>query len=170
MLVRAKLPKPRPVNTRLAANRNMNGVTRCSKGTGKNGCKACPLLTKHPREIIKEIKVNSSGETIKVEGKINCKTKNILYILQSQKNPKQYGGQTGKEAGQRALGHGRDIENQKEDKAVAKHFKDTKSTRNDLIFTPVKKLKSDNPWVRLHFEREMLNRHNLIDEGININL
>ena len=118
MLIRAKLPKPRPVNTRLAANKNMNGVTRCSKGTGKNGCKACPLLTKHPKDIIKEVKINSSGETIKVEGKINCKTENILYVLQSEKNPKQYGGETGRAAGQRALEHARDIQDEKIDKAV----------------------------------------------------
>ena len=101
---------------------------------------------------------------------MNCKTENILYVLQSEKNPKQYGGQTGQTAGKRALDHARDIENVKEEKAVPKYFKKTKRTRDNLIFTPVKKLNSNNPLVRLHFEREFINFHNLIDEGINVNL
>ena len=53
---------------------------------------------------------------------------------------------------------------------VGKHFKDTHSTKEDLVFTPFMKLKSNNPWVRLHYERQFINQHGGIDTFINLNL
>ena len=56
------------------------------------------------------------------------------------------------------------------DKAVPRHFRETRSSRRDLRVTPVMLVKSNNPWVRLHFERQFINRHKLVEEGINENL
>jgi hypothetical protein len=53
------------------------------------------------------------------------------------------------------------------DKAVAVHFRDTRSTVDHLVFRPVKRLVSSHPAVRLHFEHEFINQHNLIESGIN---
>ena len=35
-----------------------------------------------------EIKIHSSGEVVKVGGKLNCKSKSFLYVLESSKMPK----------------------------------------------------------------------------------
>ena len=66
--------------------------------------------------------------------------------------------------------HSNSIEDQEESKVVGKHFKDTQSTKEDLVFTPFMKLKSNNPWVRLHYERQFINQHGGIDKFINLNL
>ena len=167
LLCRAKLPKPNPVNTRSSDRQNKNGVSRCNKGNGRRQCDACPYLTKHPNQVIKTIKMHSSGETIKIEDPINCKTKSIIYVAQSEKNLKQYGGQSGGTVARRTLQHANDIEHERLDKAIPAHFKNTGSTKVNLIMTPIKVIKSNNPWIRLHYEREFISKHNLVEEGIN---
>ena len=111
--------------------------------------------------------MHSSGEVIKVEDPINCKTKSVLYVLQSDKDPKQYGGQTGGTVGTRAQQHANDIQNQRHDKLVPNHFKETKSLKENLVMIPIKVIRSQNPWVRLHYEREFISKHDLIDSGVN---
>jgi hypothetical protein len=53
---------------------------------------------------------------------------------------------------------------------VADHFAETSSGQENLVFTPVRVIRSGNPWVRLHYEREMINKHDFIDKGINKNV
>ena len=89
MLVKAKLPKPRPVNTRVGEKENRRGVTRCSRGTGKCQCGASHHLTSSPREVVKEVITHTSGKTIKIEDEINCKTRSCLYVLESTKDPRK---------------------------------------------------------------------------------
>ena len=62
--------------------------------------------------------------------------------------------------------HGGDIDSEA-DKPVSNHFRLTGSTRGDLKVTPFMRVKNNNPWVRLHLERLFINKHNLIDDGIN---
>ena len=177
LLCRSKLPPARNINTRASARENQRGITRCNKGLNRNTCSFCPILTSSPREVIKEVKVHSSGQTIQIEEKINCKTKNFLYLVESKKTPKgpgsppsQYAGQSGNTVKGRGKQHLDSIEDQDESKVVGKHFKETHSTRNDFVFTPFMKLKSDNPWVRLHYERQFMNQHGGIDKFLNVNL
>ena len=166
MLVKAKLPKARVVNTRLGERENRRGVSRCNRGTGRAQCAACVHLTSSPREVIKEIKVHSSGKVIRIEDQINCKTKSCLYLLQSTKDPKQYAGQSGSSIGRRTLQHACDVD-AGANKPVPLHFQQTGSCRNDLRVTPFLRVKNQNAWVRLHLEREFINQHNLIEDGIN---
>ena len=168
MLVKAKLPKARPINTRQGERENRRGVTRCNRGTGRNQCRSCPHLTDSPREVVKEVTIHSTGETIQIQDQINCKTKSCLYVLQSKKDPRkrQYAGQTGAEIGTRTNQHGGDIDSEA-DKPVPNHFRLTGSTRSDLKVTPFMRVKNNNPWVRLHLERQFINKYNLIEDGIN---
>ena len=170
ILCKAKLPKIKALNTRAADRGSHNGVTRCNKGSGRSQCKACPYLTERPNQVIKELKVHSSGETIKIEDQINCKTKSVLYAAESVKDPKQYAGQTGGTVARRTLQHANDIGNQRLEKAVPEHFRETKSRKEHLRMTPFKVIKSKDPYVRLHFEREFISKHNFVEAGINKNL
>ena len=122
---------------------------------------------KRPKDTIKFVKVKD--KVIRIEGQINCKTKSFLYILWSKKAPhKVYGGQSGATVAKRLGQHRRDIMNDDESKVVARHFFETNSTEDDLEFIPVKTVHYNNMWARLEFDRQFLNEHNLIDDGLNI--
>ena len=47
---------------------------------------------------------------------------------------------------------------------------ETRSTVEDLVFVPIKIVKKRNLWARLEIERRFLNEHNLVDDGLNINM
>ena len=64
LLVRAKLPRRKPLSTRTNVKEATRGVQRCNKGTSRRQCSACTLLTKNPQEVRKEIKISSTGETL----------------------------------------------------------------------------------------------------------
>ena len=110
----------------------------------------------------------NTGEVVPVEGKLNCSSKNFIYLLWSVKDPsKQYCGSSGREVRRRCGEHRRDIENDLVTKAVPNHFHTIGSGVKDLVFVPFKKIFSSDPAVRLHFEREAINKFNLLDEGVN---
>jgi len=50
---------------------------------------------------------------------------------------------------------------------VPNHFRATGGEREDLRMAPVMRVKTNNPWVRLHLERLFINKHNLVEDGIN---
>ena len=166
MLVKARVPKARLVNsrTREKEKENRQGVSCCKKGTGRNKCGACVCLTRSPRDVIKDVKINSSGESVRIEDKINCETKSFVYVLQSEKDPRQYCGQSGVSVATRAKQHAYDIENN--DRPVARHFEATGNKKHHLRMTPLMVIKSNNSWVRLPYERQFINHQNLIEEGI----
>ena len=120
--------------------------------------------------MIKEVKIHSSGEVLKIEDRINCQTKSFLYVLQSEKDPRQYAGQSGAKVAQRTQQHVNDIDHDRVEKAVPNHFAETGSSKEHLIMTPFKVIKSHDPWVRIHYEREFINKHGLLVGGINRNL
>ena len=169
LLCKARLPPIRKINTRSSGEESRNGVTRCNKGLNRRGCVCCPFITSRPEEVIKFVEIHNSGEKIPVEGRINCKTGGgFLYLLWSEKDPgKQYLGSSGQEPRRRLGSHKSDIENQRLNKAVAKHFFETKSTVKDLRFVPFKKLKSKDKLILKHFENKAINDYNLIEKGIN---
>ena len=69
-LCRARLPPAR-------MRRNEEpGFRRCMRPA----CRLCPYTGLQPGEVLKAVKISSTGEEIQVKGKINCQTSNILYI------------------------------------------------------------------------------------------
>ena len=56
-------------HTRVGVRENRRGVTRCSRGTGRNQCGACHYLTSSPREVVKEVTIHSSGEQSRLKTK-----------------------------------------------------------------------------------------------------
>ena len=63
--------------------------------------------------------------------------------------------------------HRRDIEGGRVEKAVPKHFADTHSTEDDLVFIPFKRVRSSNTLVLRHLETLFINDFNLVEAGIN---
>ena len=169
LLCRARLPPDVEVNTRSRAELARSGVSRCNKGLARKGCVACPYITSRPSEVIKTVTLHSTGQVVQVEGKMNCKTRGgYLYLLWSSKAPaKQYIGSSDREPRVRLGEHRRDIENVRLDKAVPKHFYDTRSTAADLIFVPFKRIKADDRHTLRHFENKAINDFNMIAAGVN---
>ena len=53
-----------------------------------------------------EVRINFSGKVLNITDKIDCKTRFFLYhIFKSNKNTKQYGGQSALPVARRALQH-----------------------------------------------------------------
>ena len=63
--------------------------------------------------------------------------------------------------------HRRDIENNREEKAVVEQFIRSNSYAEDLIFRPIKRVKSSCRWVLRHFETRLINELNLVEAGVN---
>ena len=76
-------------------------------------------------------------------------------------------GSSEQEPVRRLGGHKKDIGNKMLKKAVAKHFFNTKSTVEDLVLMPFKRLKSGNRLNLKHFENKAINEFNLILAGVN---
>jgi hypothetical protein len=168
ILCRAKLPPRRPVRTRAAEVNNRHGLTRCNRGTTRAGCIACAFITSRPAEVVKSVRITSTNTVINVDGRLNCKsTGGFLYLLWSSKVPTvQYLGSSGQTPGARLRQHRQDIMDGA-DKAVAKHFRDTRSSVDNLMFRPFMKLTASSPAIRLHYEHKFLNEHDQINSGIN---
>ena len=166
-LVKARLPSGRGVRT--ATREKREGVRRCSKGQNTARCQCCSILTETPASVVRSVVVN--GKELRVEDPITCKTESVIYVIKSKKDPtKCYGGQTGGRVDRRLGQHRRDIMNKDESKVVARHFMQTNSTVDDIIFVPIKIVRRKNLWARLEMERKFLNDNNLLDDGLNINL
>ena len=174
LLIRAKLAPNKKVITRTTSQANTNYVTRCNKGTGRPECAMCPYVTDYPNQSIREIKIVSSGVTVPIQGRLTCKSSGpggFIYCLTNTKTNKQYIGESGRQKPvDRFREHRNDIDNQRYKKCVPKHFVDNNSSSEDLKFIPFLAVNSKNPYVRKFLEREFINNHNLIEEGINVNL
>ena len=129
------------------------------KALNRNECAACPF---------RKVKLKSTGQEIKVEGQLNCKTKGFLYLLWSRRAEDQvYLGSSCREPRERLGEHRRDIENNWVEKAVPQLFVNTHSYVEDLVFRPIKRVKLSYRWVLRHFETRLINMLNLVEAGVN---
>ena len=169
LLCRARLPPVRKVATRAGEQEARSGLSRCNKGLARNGCAACPIITSRPNQVIRSVRIHTTGQEVQVEGSITCKTRGgYIYLLWSKKAPaKQYLGSSAREPRKRLGEHRRDIEGGRVEKAVPKHFADTHSTEDDLVFIPFKRVRSSNTLVLRHLETLFINDFNLVEAGIN---
>ena len=109
--------------------------------------------------MVREVKIRSSGETVGVKGRFTCKSNGggvaYLYCLTNTKTGLQYAGVSGREQPvERFREHRRSIENG--DKTVGSYFLRKNSSTADLTFTPFLSIKSRDPYVTKHLEREFL--------------
>ena len=165
VICRAKLPPAR-------ARRTDTGFKRCRKAA----CSLCPYTGLRQGQILKSVKVSSTGEELPVRGSITCQTPNILYLGTCTKNDRvcpeqpQYCGETGKTAEERFVGHRNTIVqacHQGSHLPVSEHFQGPGHNISDFRFTPIEKIYSSNIFVRKAREKHMINQLNLIDNGLN---
>ena len=145
----------------------------------KPACRLCPYTGLQPGEVLRTVKISSTGEELRVKGKINCQTSNLIYIGTCAKEDRtrgtcttrpQYVGETGCTAEERFVGHRNSIVqayHQGTSLPVGQHFQQAGHSVSDFVFTPVERIYSDNVFVRKARERHLINTLDLIDNGLN---
>ena len=166
LLIRAKLP----VQKRNMVSRGRKvGFKRCQR----NRCKLCSYTGLAPGEVVQQVVINHSGEVIPMKSAMDCQTRNLLYILLCSKCLKQYLGETSKTAETRFVGHLNTIVQQchvNTRTPVGQHFRAGAHSHSDVKFIPFEKIYSRDPFVRKARERELINKHDLITRGLNLQL
>ena len=162
ILCRARLPPER------AMRPLRPGFRRCHKGR----CHLCPHSGIEPGEVLTEVKIHHSSELIEIKSPIDCQTTGVLYVITCDKpDKKQYLGQTKRSGCQRGLDHLNSIRNNNSTNApVGLHFRSDGHSHVNMIMTPIEKIFSRDPQIRLARERALINKHGLIEHGLNRNL
>jgi len=142
----------------------------------------CPHTGTLPGELKKEVKISSTGDTFPIKHSLTCKSKNILYLAghnaEKESRPcpdkPQYLGETMQTAQQRCREHKGTITfpcHQETKAPVGRQYRDTPGhTVADFMFVPIEKIRSSDPFVRKTRERMYINKFQMIQKGLNINL
>ena len=93
-------------------------------------CKTCPFM-KPSTSII----CWTTKEKIQIEGRFNCKSKNVVYLLTCSKCGLQYVGQSGNTFNERFRAHLTDIKQGNVIKPISRHFTSTNHTADDVLAT-----------------------------------
>ena len=129
-------------------------------------------------KVVKEVEISNSGEKLPIKGNVTCTTLHILYLMTCTKGDRvcpdrlQYCGETGKSGEARFCGHRNTVTQPCHDNTtlpVGDHFRQPGHSVANLVFTPVEKIFSDNVFVRKVRERNLINRLDLINSGLNKN-
>ena len=109
---------------------------------------------------------------IEIKEPFDCQTAGVLYVITCNKSDKkQYVGQTKRTGNKRCLDHLNTIRNNNPTTApVGLHFRSDQHSHSDMIMTPIERIFSKNPQIRLARERELINKFGLIEHGLNKNL
>jgi hypothetical protein len=149
-----------------------DGFKRCGRGS----CRLCPYTNLRLGQVLKFVTISSTGEDLEIKGSITCTTSNLLYIGTCSKGDRtcpdrpQYCGETGQSAEERFCGHRNSVVqacHENTNLPVGEHFRGAGHSISDFVFTPVEKIQSKNVFVRKVREKLMINRFNLINNGLN---
>ena len=163
-LCTAKLP---PLRRSLRPQED--GFRRCNAF----GCRLCPFTGLRGDEVQKFIRIHTTGEDLQIRGRLNCKSKNVLYIITCKKDRIQYAGETGTSAEERFVRHRNTVVQscyQGTELTVGQHFQSSGHSVSDLVFTPVEQIFSKNIFVRKVREKKLINHCDLLRRGLNRNL
>ena len=78
-----------------------DGLRRCNA----SGCRLCPITGLRRDEVQNFIRIHTTGEDLQIRERLNCKSKNVLYIITCKKDGIQYAGETGTSAEERFVRH-----------------------------------------------------------------
>ena len=118
--------------------------------TGSNPCQSpcttCKYMTPTDHNTVWTTK-----QSIPIQGRLNCKTKSVVYVLSCKKCGLQYVGQTGNTFNERFRAHLTDIRQGNAFKPVSRHFTSYNHSTDDVIATIVTQT-SNNVNIRLRTE------------------
>ena len=86
----------------------------------------------------------TTGERFYAKATANCKSKNVIYLIECNKCGKQYVGETENALHLRMNGHRSDYNRKLPDKPVAVHFNSVGHTFNDLSILVIEQMWRDD--------------------------
>ena len=119
---------------------------------GSTPCGSKRCLTCQHIQTGTTIQSTSTGCTFKLHVTANCKTSNIIYVIQCKVCNSQYVGETKNPLHIRLNGHRNDIIKNRVDKPVASHFNGPGHTPSDFTIMVLEQMKSQNPNLRKYRE------------------
>jgi len=151
-LIRAKVAEPpteRPI-------RENSGIQRCGKQ-----CTACPYIQEG-----KFIKINRQAQW-KINKRVNCETKNLIYIIECSKCEERYIGETSRSLKDRISDHRGYINNQKIEYATGQHFNQPGHGLSNLKISILEKQNNQDETYRKLREKYFINKFNTFYRGMN---
>ena len=153
MVIKARVP---PVYIR--PTRIQTGYKKCTNVS----CLTCPYSI--PGKLIKS---SASDFKIEVNASVNCKSRNIIYLLTCKHCGDQYVGETDREANKRLIDHRGYVNRNDESKATGFHFNLPGHSVSDIQFQIIEKVFNNNPWYRKEREKMYINKFCSKLKGIN---
>ena len=127
--------------------------------------------------VLKSVKISSTGEEIQIRGQLTCHSENCLYLGTCIKGDRtcpdrpQYLGETQRRAMDRLSDHVGTITQEchvNTRTPVGQHFRSAGHTVADFQFIPIEKIAPGaNAYVRKAREKHLINKYNLIEDGLN---
>jgi hypothetical protein len=136
--------------------------------TGKNTpcgtpCSTCPHMLQ-----TSEFTSNITKKKYKLQHKINCRTENIIYLIQCKRCPAQYVGESKNSINYRLTRH-RSSHKTKKDEPVANHFNQQPHTFKDLTILGIEEIRNKKQETRKIRESYWIAELNTLTEpGLNI--
>ena len=128
-------------------------------------------------KVLKSVKISSTGEEIQIRGQLTCHSENCLYLGTCIKGDRtcpdrpQYLGETQRRAMDRLSDHVGTITQEchvNTRTPVGLHFRSAGHTVADFQFIPIEKIAPGaNAYVRKAREKHLINKYNLIEDGLN---
>ena len=152
-VVRARVPPPLRKNPR----RQIPGMRKCGRQ-----CHACPY--------IKEEKELKCGETNwKLSKSLNCKDKNVIYMIECNKCYSKYIGETERELKDRLSDHKTYIRSEKSNQPVGEHFNLPGHSIDNLTVIILEKVKVNDELYRKEREKYLIRKFDTFHNGMNKN-
>ena len=115
---------------------------------GEARCGACPLYSRDTTKFQSSV----TGKSYGITGKITCKSKNLVYVINCRKCKRQYVGETGHSLRERLSQHRSDIR-LKKNTAIGVHFNSEGHSHLDVKMIPIEQFSENNSDVRRRKEK-----------------
>ena len=151
-IIKAKVP---PVQGKYP-RRTKNGMKKCLKST----CRACPYIDE-------KTKIKAKKFTWKITKEVNCRSKNIVYMIECGKCFQRYIGETERMFKDRIYEHLGYVRNCDMDKITGEHFNKNGHKISDMKFSILEKVKKNDVHYRKERESQLINKFNTYNAGMN---
>ena len=126
-----------------------------------NNCPICPFVkTGH------SVKSAQSNFSVDIDMSVDCQTKNLIYMLDCNKCPTQYIGETHRTLQDRFSEHLGYVKNKHLNKATGEHFNSKGHKQSDMKITIKEKIHSNSHQYRKQREKMYITRFNTKYKGM----
>ena len=136
------------------------GTSRC----GQPRCKTCVHIKSGNR-----FRSATTGEEFRVKATADCRTSNVVYLIECSRCSIQYVGETENALRIRLTGHRSDIHHRRLDRPVAKHFNLLDHSLDDLTIMIIEKIHRVDALFRKRRESHWIQAvRSLTPDGLNL--